>query len=74
VTRDKPSTKARIKSYEHMRKLFDMLDKLVGYSPYRAYDEMNPDIDFKGWKEWANKHTPPDKRGGPTNPYRKRNS
>lgn len=76
VQRNKPSTKARAISYTHMRKLFDILDRLIGCSPYRKEDEdiADVEIDFKGWKEWANNHTPPDKRGGPTNPSRKRKS
>lgn len=69
VIRDKPSTKARSKAYVPMRKLFDILETLeVCDHPYDDIDDEAEVVgispDYKGWKDWANKHIPPDKRGG----------
>ena len=68
--RDRPSTKARSISYAKMRRLFGVLEKLGITHPYGKYDDDDTDdtsVDYKGWKEWTNKYTPPDKRGGPSN-------
>ena len=72
--RTKPSTKARQRGYAVMRHLFDLFDKLDLYYPYRDEDhyDYQKSVDYKGWKDWCNKYTPIDKRGGPTNPSRKR--
>lgn len=67
--REKPSTKARKTSYFYMGKLWRVLDRFIGTNLYRGDED---DIDYKGWKDWANKHTPPDKRGGPANPVRRK--
>lgn len=62
--RDKPSSKARERSYVALRKLFNLLDKLMISHPwFRGDDDI--EYDYKGWKEWINKYTPQDKRGGP---------
>lgn len=76
VSRDKPSSKARSRSYKAMRKLFDLLGDLDVVFPYDDIDEDDTlnNVDYKGWKDWANKHTPLDKRGGPAYPSRKRKS
>ena len=64
--RDKPSSKARAKGYAVMRQLFDLFDKLDLHYPYREEDDDLGSVDYKGWKDWCNKHTPPEKRGGPS--------
>jgi hypothetical protein len=64
LTRDKPSTKARERSYEALRKLFNVLDKLMISHPWFRGEDEEIEVDYKGWKEWVNKHTPPNKRGG----------
>ncbi len=71
--REKPSSKARARGYAAMRHLFDLFDKLDLFYPYREEeDDLTGQVDYKGWKDWCNRYTPPDKRGGPTNPPRKR--
>ena len=62
------STKARKQSYYRMRNLFDFLYEFGITHPYHEHDDYQIDIDYKGWKNWANKYTPPDKRGGPVQP------
>ncbi len=62
--RDKPSSKAREESYAALRKLFDLLDKLMISHPWYTGEMGEIKVDYKGWKKWVNKHTPPDKRGG----------
>lgn len=58
--RDKPSTKARERSYKAVRSLFNLLDLLMVSHPF-----YNDNYDYKGWRDWIIRHTPPDKRGGP---------
>jgi len=65
--RDKPSTKARQKSYAVLRQLFNILDVLMISHP--LYTNEADFFDYRGWKEWVIKYTPPNKRGGP-NPKR----
>lgn len=67
--RVRPSTRARTISYSKMKRLFGLLEKLGITHPYGKYDDDTDDtsVDYKGWKEWTNKYTPPDKRGGPSN-------
>lgn len=57
--RDKPSTKARERSYKAVRSLFHLLDVLMVSHPF-----YNDNYDYKGWKNWVVKYTPIDKRGG----------
>ncbi len=64
MKRDKPSSSAREKSYVELRKLFDLLDRLMIAHPWYTGENQEIKIDHKGWKEWVIKHTPPDKRGG----------
>ena len=47
-----------------LRQLFNLLDKLMISHPWFQGDDMDIDYDYKGWREWVNKHTPSDKRGG----------
>lgn len=61
--RDKPSTKARERSYKAVRSLFHLLDMLMISHPWYQGDQ-DVDYDYKGWRDWVIKHTPPDKRGG----------
>lgn len=56
--RDKPSSKARIVSYNHIRSLFLLLKRLKVFAAEEA--GINPSV-----KPFVMKHTPPDKRGGP---------
>lgn len=62
--RDKPSSKAREKSYVALRQLFNLLDKLMISHPLFNDDNYSLKEYLQGWKEWVIKHTPPDKRGG----------
>lgn len=64
--RDKPSSKARSVSHIRLRKLFNLLDMLLISHPWYTEEEARS-IDYKGWRDWVNRHTPPDKRGGPSN-------
>ena len=66
LKRDKPSSKARAVSHLKVRKLFNLLDLLLISHPWYTEEE-NRSIDYKGWRDWVNRHTPPDKRGGPSN-------
>ena len=61
--RDKPSTKAREISYSRLRSLFHLLDLLMISHPWFRGDN-DIDYDYKGWRDWVVRHTPPDKRGG----------
>lgn len=62
IKRDKPSSKARERSYKAVRSLFNLFDLLMVSHPF-----LTDDYDYKGWRDWVNRHTPPDKRGGPSN-------
>lgn len=74
VMRETPSSKARSRSHAALRKLFHLLWMLeVPYGYYGVYcrfdlyDIEEPEgIDFKGWRDWIIRHTPADKRGGPS--------
>ena len=66
VVRNIPSTKARQRSYVALQFLVKVLDALeIAHPFYGGKNEGHP-IDYKGWKRWANTHTPPNKRGGPS--------
>jgi hypothetical protein len=64
--RDRPSTKARERSYIALCGLHNLLDMLMVSHPMFEDELNNIFPDFKGWKAWVNKHTPLDKRGGPS--------
>ena len=64
VIRDKPSTKARSRSYEAIRKLMYILCELNISNDFYIVDDPDP----MGWKQWVIKHTPPEKRGFTGNP------
>ena len=74
--RANPSTRARQVSYIRLRKLFDLLEPFITYHPYRAYPHNYISVEhipnYKGWKDWVKKYTPPDKRGGTGEPAKRR--
>lgn len=62
--RDKPSTRARERSYVALRRLMYLLWLLEISQNYYEGDDETKQIDFLGWKQWANTYTPSNKRGG----------
>lgn len=67
----KPSSRAREIGYSKLRALFHILDMLMVSHPWFRGDE-DYEYDHNGWKEWINKYTPPTKRGGPSEPSKRR--
>lgn len=66
MERLKPSSSARERSYKAARSLFHLLDLLMISHPF--YED---NYDYKGWRDWVIKHTPPNKRGGSENSKKK---
>lgn len=71
TVRLKPSSRAREIGYSKLRALFHILNMLMISHPWFRGNE-DIEIDHNGWKEWIINHTPPTKRGGPSEPSKRR--
>lgn len=63
--RDKPSSRARERSYIALRRLMYLLWCFeITQNYFEGDNDDTAQIDFLGWKRWVNTNTPIEKRGG----------